>query len=51
MGADSKGSGESALLHGLPEPSFLDNAMGTSTKSNVLAHLIYYMLLVIIYLA
>ena len=31
--ADSKGSGESAYLQGLPEPSFLDTAMSTSTKS------------------
>ena len=41
MDADSKGSGESAHLQGLPEPSFLDTAMSTSNKSNVLAHLIY----------
>ena len=47
--ADSKGSGESAHLQGLPEFSFLDTAMGTSTKSNVLVHLIYSLLLVIIY--
>ena len=33
----------------LPEPSFLDTAL--STKSNVLAHLIYSLLLVIIHLA
>ena len=38
--ADSKGSGESAQLQGLSEPSFLDTAMGTSTKSNVLVRLI-----------
>ena len=31
-----QGSGESAYLQGLPEPSFLDTAMSTSTKSNVL---------------
>ena len=49
--ADSKGSGESAHLQGLPEPAFLNTAMGTSTKSNVLAYLIYSLLLVIIYLA
>ena len=48
---DSKGFGESAHLQGLSEPSFLDTAMGTSTKSNVLVHLIYSLLLVIIYLA
>ena len=51
MDADSKGSGESAHLQGLPEHSFIDTAMRTSTKSNVLAHLIYSVLLVIIYLA
>ena len=51
MDAESKGSGESAHLQGLPEPSFLDTAMGTSTKSNVMAHLIYSLLLVKIYLA
>ena len=51
MDADSKGSGEFAHLQGSPEPSFLNNAMGTSTKSNVLVHLIYSLLLVIIYLA
>ena len=45
------GSGESAHLQGLPGPSFLDTAMSNSTKSNVLAHLIYSLLLVIIYLA
>ena len=49
--ADSKGSGESSHLQGLSEPSFLDTAVSTSTKSNVLAHLIYSLLLVIIYLA
>ena len=49
MGADSKGSGESAYLQGLPEPSFLDTALSTCTKSIVLAHLIYSLLLVIIY--
>ena len=48
MDVDSKGSGESADLQGLPEPSFLDTAMSTSTKSNMLAHLIYSLLLVII---
>ena len=48
MDADSKGSGESADLQGLPEPSFLDTAMSTSTKSNMLANLIYSLLLVII---
>ena len=47
--ADSKGSDESAHLQGLPEFSFLDTAMGTSTKSNVQVHLIYSLLLVIIY--
>ena len=36
MDKDNKDSGESANLQGLPEPSFLDTAMGTSTKSNVL---------------
>ena len=51
MDADSKGSGESAHLQGLPEPSCIDTAMGTSSKSNVLVHLIYSWLLVIIYLA
>ena len=51
MDTDSKGSGESAHLQGLPEPSFLDTAMGTSAKSNVLVHLIYSLLLVVIYLA
>ena len=30
MGADSKGSDESAHLQGLHEPSFLDTAMSTS---------------------
>ena len=49
--ADSKGSGESPNLQDLPEPTFLDTAMITSTKLNVLAHLIYSSLLVIIYLA
>ena len=33
MDADNKGSGESAHLQGLPEPSFLDIAMSTCTKS------------------
>ena len=51
MDADSKGSGESEHLQGLPELSSIDTAMSTSTKSNVLAHLIYSLLLVIIYLA
>ena len=51
MDAESKGSGTSAHLQGLPKPSFLDTAMSTSTKSNVLVHLIYSLLLVIIYLA
>ena len=51
MDANSKGSGESAHLQGLPEPSFLDTAVSTSAKSNVLARLIYSLLLVIIYLA
>ena len=49
MDADSKGSGESAYLQGLPEPSFLDTALSTCTKSIVLARLIYSLLLVIIY--
>ena len=49
--ADSKDSGESAHLQGLPEPSFLDTAMSPSTKSNVLDHLNYSLLLVIIYIA
>ena len=49
MDADSKGSGKSAHLQGLPETSFLDTAMSTSTKSNKLAHLIYSLLLVIIH--
>ena len=49
MDADSKSSGGSAHLQGLPKPSFLDTAM--STKSNLLAHLIYSLLLVILYLA
>ena len=48
MDADSKDSGESAHLQDLPEPSFFDTAMSTSTKSNMLAHLIYSLLLVII---
>ena len=48
MDADSKGSGESARLQGLPSPSFLGTAMGTSAKSNVLVHLIYSLLLVAI---
>ena len=39
MDADNKGSGESSYLQGLPEPSFLDTEMSTSTKSNMLAHL------------
>ena len=47
--ADSKSVGESAHLQGLHEPSFLEITMSTSTKSNVLAHLIYSLLLVIIY--
>ena len=51
MDADSKDSGGSAHLQGLPEPSFLDAAMSASTKSNVLAYLIYSLLLVIMYLA
>ena len=52
MDVDSKGSGESAHLQGLPEPSFLDTAMSSKVpKLNVLAHLIYSLLLVIIYLA
>ena len=51
MYSDSKGSGESAHLQDASEPSFLDTAMSTSIKSNVLAHLIYSLLLVIIYLA
>ena len=51
MDAESKISGESAHLQGLQEPSFLDTAMSTGTKSNVLAHLIYSLLLVIFYLA
>ena len=51
MNADSKGSGESAHVQCLPEPSFLDTAMSTSTKSNMLVHLIYSLLLAIIYLA
>ena len=49
MDADNKGFGESAHLQGLPEPSFLDIVMSTSTKTNVLAHLIYILLLVILY--
>ena len=51
MNVDSKGSGESAHVQGLHEPSFLDTAMSTTTQSNVLAHLIYSLLLAIIYLA
>ena len=51
MDADSKGSGESASLQGLPGPPFLDTAMGTSAKSNVLVHLIYSLLLLAIHLA
>ena len=46
MEADSKDSGECAHLQGLPEHSFLDTAMSTSTKSNVMAYLIYFLLLV-----
>ena len=49
--ADSKGSGASAHLQGLHEPSYLDTAMDTSTKSNVLGHLTYSLLPVIIYIA
>ena len=48
---DSKGSGESSYKQGLPEPSFVDTAMSTSTKSNVLAQSTYSLLLVIIYFA
>ena len=48
--ADSKGSGESAHLQELSEPSFLETPMNTGTKSNVLAHMIYSLLLVINYL-
>ena len=48
MDADSKGSGESAHLQGLPELSFLDTAMSTGTKTNMVAHLIYSLLLDII---
>ena len=44
--ADSKGSGESAHLQDLSEPSFLDTAI-----SSVLAHLIYSLLLVILFFA
>ena len=51
MDADSKDSGESAHLQGLPVPPFLDTAVSTSAKSNVLAHLIYSLLLVMIYIA
>ena len=51
MDADSKDSVEYAHLQGLPEPSFLDAALSVSIKSNVLAHLIHSLLLVIIYLA
>ena len=51
VNADGKSSGESAHLQDLPEPSFLDTAMSTSIKSNVMAHLIYSLLLVILYLA
>ena len=47
--SDSKGPGQSAHLQDSSEPSFLDTAMSTSIKSNVLAHLIYSLLLVIIY--
>ena len=47
----SKTKGNTAHLQGLPEPSFLDTAVSTSTKWNVLAHLIYSLLIVIIYLA
>ena len=43
-------SGESAHLQGSHEPSFLNTAMSTRTKLNVLAHLIDSLLLVIIYL-
>ena len=39
--ADNKGSGEYAHLQDLHEPSFLDTAVGTGTKGNVLIHLIY----------
>ena len=50
MYADSKGPGESAHLQESSEPSFLETPMNTGTKSNVLAHMIYSLLLVIIYL-
>ena len=49
VGADSKDSGESAHLQGLPEPLFLDTAMSTCTKSIVLANFVFSLLLVIIY--
>ena len=48
--ADSKGSGESVHLQESSEPSFLETPMNTGTESNVLAHMIYSLLLVIIYL-
>ena len=50
MDVDSKGPGESARLQDSSVPSFLDTAMSNGTKSNMLAHLIYSLLLVIIYL-
>ena len=51
MDADSKGSGESAHLEGLPETPFIDTVVSTSTKSNVLTHLTYSFFLVKTYLA
>ena len=51
MYADSKGSGESEHIPELSKPSFLNTDMCNSTKSNVLAHCIYSLLLVIVYLA
>ena len=51
MYADRKGPGESEHIQELSKPSFLDTAISTSTQSNVLAHFIYSLLLVIVYLA
>ena len=51
MYADGKGPGESEHIQELSMPSFLDTAISTSTQSNVLAHFIYSLLLVIVYLA
>ena len=46
--ADNSDPGDSSHLQGLHELSLLDTEMSTNTKSNVLAHLIYTLLFVII---